>query len=182
MASQVYVWPWRLLWTAVNLLMWRTFNKSRYLLGSSFIRFLVCEWSDSYGIMLVVWAWAEGTKSLRYSPQDKTDSMEKNLHVPPRTVGITTDYVQYIIHMELYRVCWLLVFVHWAVWVKGWTIVTMLQAAKYGFWTPAETCDFSVLWNVQTGCGTTQPLIQRVRGFFPGGKVAGAWSWPFFSI
>jgi hypothetical protein len=71
------------------------------------------------------------------------------------------------------RVCWLLLFVPWAVWVKEWAIVTMLQAARYGFWTPAETCDFSLLWNVQTGCGTSQPLIQRVWGFFPGGKVAG---------
>jgi len=39
--------------------------------------------------------------------------------------------------------------------------VTVLQAARYGFWTPVETCNFSLLWNVQAGCGTTQPLIQR---------------------
>jgi len=39
--------------------------------------------------------------------------------------------------------------------------VTMLQAARFGFWTPVETCNFSLLRNVQTGCGTTQPLIQR---------------------
>jgi hypothetical protein len=54
--------------------------------------------------------------------------------------------------------------------------------AWYRFWTPLETCDFSLLWNVQTGCGTIQPLIQRVLGFFPGGKVAGVWSSPLFSI
>jgi len=36
MTSQVYVWPWRLSWTAVKVLTLRTFNKSRYLLGSSF--------------------------------------------------------------------------------------------------------------------------------------------------
>jgi len=29
----------------------------------------------------------------------------KNLHVPPRTVGITADCVQYIIHTGLWRVC-----------------------------------------------------------------------------
>ena len=105
----------------------------------------------------------------------------KKLLVPPTTVGITADYVQYIIHTGLCRVCWL-VFVHWAVWVKEWATVTRLQAARYGFWTPIETCDFSLLQNVQTGCGTTQPLIQRVQRFFPGGKVAGSWSWPLFSI
>jgi len=45
---------------------------------------------------------------------------------------------------------------------------------------PVERCDFFLLWNVETGCGITQPVIQRVQGFFPG--VAGAWSWPLFSI
>ena len=93
----------------------------------------------------------------------------KKLHVPPRTVGITAGYVQYIIHTGLCRVCWLQVCVHWAVWVKEWA---KLQAAKYGFWTTMETYNFSLLWNVQTGSGTTQPFIQRVWGFFPGGKVA----------
>ena len=71
---------------------------------------------------------------------------KKKLHIPPRTVGITADCIQYIIAIGLCRVCWLLVFVHWALWVKEWAIVTMLQAARYGFWTPVETCDISLLW------------------------------------
>ena len=106
--------------------------------------------------------------SWRYKQCETNRFNRKKLHVPP--VGITAYYVQYTIHTGLCRMCWLLVW------------VTMLQAAGYRFQTPVETCDFSLLWNVQTGCGTTQPLIQRVRGFFPGGKVAGAWSWPLFSI
>ena len=180
MTSQVYVWPWRLSWTAVNLHTLHTFNKSHYLLGSSCIHSLICEWNDSYDIMLhstgVSWRYKQ-----RYSPQYKHIQLKK-LHVPTRAVGITADYVQYIIHTGLCMVCQLLVFVRWAVWVKEWAVVTMLQAARYGFWTPVETCDFSLLCNVETGCGTTQPLIQRVWGFFSGGKMAGAWSWPLFSV
>ena len=172
MSSQVYVWPWRLSWTAVNLL---TFNKSHYLLGSSFIHFVICEWNDSYGIILL----STGV-SWRYKQFETNRFNRKKLHVPP--VGITADYVQYTIHTGLCRVCWLLVFVHWAVWVTEWAILSMLQAARYRFWTPLETCNISLLWNVQTGCGTTPPLIQRIRGFIPGGKVAGAWCWPIFSI
>lgn len=171
MTSQVYIWPWRLSWTAVNLLTLHTFNKSCYLLGSSFIHFGICEWNDSYGIMLL-----STCVSWRYKHFETNRFNRKKLHVPPRTVGITAYYVQYIIHTELCRVCWLLVR------VTEWAIVTMVQAARYRFRTPVETCDFSLLWNVQTGCGTTQPLIQRVCGFFPWGKVARVWSWPLFSI
>jgi hypothetical protein len=36
--------------------------------------------------------------------------------------------------------------------------------------------------NAQTRCGAIQPPIQWVPGFFPGGKAAGAWSWPLTSI
>ena len=75
----------------------------------------------------------------------------RKLHVSPRTVGITADCVQYIIHTGLCRVCLLLVCVHWAVWVKEWATGTVLQAATYGFWTPVETCNFSLVWNVHTG-------------------------------
>ena len=95
-----------------------TFNKSCYLLRSSFIHFLIFEWLDSYDIMLL-------------------------------STGVSRRYK---------------------------------KAARYRFWTPVETCDFTLLWNVQTGCGTTQPLIQRVWVFFPGGKVARFWSWPLFFI
>ena len=178
MTSQLYVWLWRLSWTAVNLLTLRTFNKSRYLLGSSFIHFLIREWNDSYNVasctceLKIEKVWDIVHKTNRFN--------RKKLLVPPRTVGITADYGQYIIRTGLCRVCWLLVFVHLVVWVKEWGMVTVLQAARYGFWTPVETCDFSLLWNVQTGCGITQPLIQRVWGLFPG--VAGAWIWPLFSI
>jgi len=140
MTSQIYVWPWRLSWTAVNLLTICTFNKSRYLLGSSFIHFLICEWNDR---MLL-----SASVSWRYKQFETNTFNRKNLHVPPRTVGITAGYVQYIIHTGLCRVCWLLV------WVTEWAMVTMLQAARCGFWTPVETCDFSLLWNVQTRCGT----------------------------
>jgi len=52
MISQVYVRPWRMSWTAVNLLTLPMFIKSRYLLGSSFIHFLICERNDSYDMLL----------------------------------------------------------------------------------------------------------------------------------
>jgi len=182
MTSQVYVWPRRLSWTAVNLRTLRTFNKSRYLLRCSFIHFLMYEWNDSYDIMLfstgVSWIYKKLEMSTR-----QTILNRKKLHVPPRTVGITADYVQYVKLTGLCRVCWLLVFAPWVVWVTEWACsFWLLQAARYGFWTPIETCNFSFLWNVQTGCGTTQPLIQKVWGFFPGGEVARVWSWPLFSI
>ena len=167
MTSQVYVWPWRLSWTAANHLTLRTSNKSRYLSGSSFIHFVICEWNDSYDIMLL-----SAGVSWRYKQFETNRFNREKLHVPPRTVGITADCT---VHYT-YRVCWLLV------WVTEWAIVTMLQAARYSFGPPVETCNFSLLWIVQTGCGTAQPLIQRVRGFFLGGKVAGAWSCPLFYI
>ena len=85
--------------------------------------------------------WIEDTKCSRHSPQDKQINRKK-IHVPPRTAGITADYLQYIIHTGLCRLCWLLVLVCWPVWVKEWAIVTMVQAARYRFWTPVETCDF----------------------------------------
>ena len=129
--------------TVVNLFVLCMFNKSRCLLGSSFIHFLIHEWNDSYDIML-----RRTGVSWRYKQFETNRFNRKNLHVPPRTVGITADYVQYIIPTGLCRVCWLLV------WVIEWAMVTMLQAARYGFRTPGETCDFSLRWNVQTGCGT----------------------------
>jgi len=89
MTSQVYVWPWRLSWTAVNLFTLRTFNKSHNLLGNSFIHFLICEWNDSYDIMLLTTGVSWRYKSSRYSPQYRFS--RKKLHVPPRTVGITAD-------------------------------------------------------------------------------------------
>ena len=104
-------------------------NKSCYLLGRSFIQFPVCEWNDSQDIMLLstVVSWRY-KKFARYCPQDKQINIKK-LRVPPRAVGITANHVQYIIHTGLCRVCWLLVFVHWAVWVTEWAIVTTLHAA-----------------------------------------------------
>ena len=48
----------------------------------------------------------------------------KKAPVQPRTVSISANYVLYIIHTGLCRVCSLLVFVHWVVWVKEWAIVT----------------------------------------------------------
>jgi hypothetical protein len=95
----------------------------------------------------------------------------KKLHVPPRTVGITADCVQY---HDTYRIVQ-------GVLITGLCSLNGLSESDYSwcrFWTPVETCDFSLLWNLQTGCGTTHSLIQRVWGFFPGGKVARAWSWP----
>ena len=132
MSSQVYVWPWRLSWTVRGLpRTLRTFNKSRYPLGSSFIHFGICELNDSYGIMLL-----SAGVSWRYRQFETNRFNRKKLHVPPRTVGITAYYVQYIMHTGL---CWLLV------WVTEWAIVTMVQAARYRFRTPVETCDFSSL-------------------------------------
>ena len=58
---------------AVNLLILCTFNKSRYLLGGSFIHFLICEWNDSCDITL--FSAGEDTKSLRYSPRDKQNQL-----------------------------------------------------------------------------------------------------------
>ena len=66
----------------------------------------------------LVQVWAADTKSSRYHPQDRFN--RKELHVPPRNVGITADYVQYIIHAGLCRVYWLLVWV----WVTEWAVVT----------------------------------------------------------
>ena len=114
MTSQVYVWPWRLSWTAVNLLTLHTFNKSRYLLGSSFIHFGICEWNDSYGLMLL----STGV-SWRYKQFETNRFKRKKLHVPPRTVGITSYYAQYIIHTELCRVCWFLVRVSYSDYGTG---------------------------------------------------------------
>jgi hypothetical protein len=81
--------------------------------------------------------WAEDTNSSRYSPRHRFNW--KKLHVPPRTVGITAHCVQYIIHTGLCRVCWLLV------WVTEWTIVTVLQAARYRFRTPVDPCDILII-------------------------------------
>ena len=36
----------------------------------------------------------------------------KKLHVPTTTVGLTADYIQYIIHTGLCRVCGFLLFFH----------------------------------------------------------------------
>jgi len=38
---------------AVNVLILCKFNRSNYLLGGFFIHFLICEWNDSYDIMLL---------------------------------------------------------------------------------------------------------------------------------
>ena len=123
MSSQVYVWPWRLSWTAVNLLTLHTFNKSRYVLGSSFIHFVICEWNDSYGIMLL----STGV-SWRYKQFETNRFNRKKLHVPP--VGITAYYVQYIIHTGLCRVCWLLVWVtEWA--MQGVLITSLSDRVSY---------------------------------------------------
>jgi len=116
--------------------------------------------------------WAAEIKST-----GQTDSIKKKLHVPPRTVGITADYVQYIIHTGLQGVL-----ITSLCSLSGLSErMSYSDYAWYRFWSPVETCDFSVLWNVQTSCGTTQPLIQRVQGFFPGGEVSKAWSWLLFS-
>jgi len=119
MTSQVYVWPWRLSWTSFNLCTLHTFNKSCYLLGCSFVHFLIYEWNDSYDIMLfstgVSWIYRKFEMSTR-----QTIFNRKKLHVPPRTVGITADYVQYVKCTGLCRVCWLLVFAPWVVWVTEW--------------------------------------------------------------
>ena len=119
LTSQVYVWPW----TAVNLLTLRMFNKSHYLLGSFFIHFLICEWNDSHDMMLLSSAVSWRYKKLKIQSTRQRFNWKK-LRVPPWTVGITADYVQFIIHTGLCRVRWLLVFVHWAVWVTEWAIVT----------------------------------------------------------
>jgi len=93
MPSQVYVRAWRLSWTAVNLLTLCMLNKSHYLLGSSFIHFLICEWNDSYNVayyrceLKIQTVWDIVHKTNRFN--------RKKLHVPPRTVGITADCVQY---------------------------------------------------------------------------------------
>jgi hypothetical protein len=58
-------------------------------------------------------------------------------------IGITADYVQYIIH-------------------TGVLITSLCSVSSL-----SERVSY-----VQTGCGTFQPLIQKVQGFFPGGKVA----------
>ena len=101
-----------------------TFNKNCYLLGSSFIHFLIYEWNDTYDIML-----RSTGVSWRYKRFETNRFNRKKLHVPRRTIGITAGYVQYIIHTGLCRVCWLLVFVLWVVWVTEWAIVITLQAA-----------------------------------------------------
>jgi hypothetical protein len=50
-------------------------------------------------------------------------------------------------------------------------------------WFPAGAGNFSLHHRVQNGSGahpTSYPM--GTKGSFPGGKVAGAWSWPLTSI
>jgi hypothetical protein len=48
---------------------------------------------------------------------------------------------------------------------------------------PAGAGNFSLYYRVQNGSGA-HPASYPIgnRGFFPGGKAAGAWSWPLTSI
>ena len=130
MTGQVYLRLWRLSWIQLSYLHYVRVTKAVNLLGSSFVHFLICEWNSSYDIMLL-----SAGVSWRYEKFEIQSARDRfnwiKLHVPPRTGGITAHHVQY-------RMCRLLVFVHWAVWVTEWAIETMLQAARYGFWTPVE--------------------------------------------
>jgi len=50
-------------------------------------------------------------------------------------------------------------------------------------WGVAEASNFSLHHSAQTGSGAhpaSYPM--ETRGYFPGGKAAGAWSWPLTSI
>ena len=78
MTSQVYVWPWRLSWTAVNLLTSRTFNKSHYLLGTSLFHCLMCEWNDSHDIMLLSTDASWRYKKFEIQSTIQTDSIENS--------------------------------------------------------------------------------------------------------
>ena len=90
----------------------------------------------------------------------------KELHIPPRTIGITADYVQYIIHTGLQGVL-----------ITSLCSLTSLSE-RVSYSNYATGCKIWVFERhaIFLFCGTTQPLIQRVGGFFPGGKVARAWS------
>jgi hypothetical protein len=50
-------------------------------------------------------------------------------------------------------------------------------ATRYGLDGPAIESRWGARFSapVQTGLGPTQPPMQWVPGFFPGGKAAGAW-------
>jgi len=54
------------------------------------------------------------------------------------------------------------------------SIVTRLRAGRAGFALCATKS--------RSALGPNQVLIQRVPGFFPGGKAAGARNWPLTSI
>ena len=49
-------------------------------------------------------------------------------------------------------------------------MATMLQAGRSGVRIPEGARDYSLLQNVQSGLGPTQPSNQWVPGFFPGVK------------
>jgi len=78
MTSQVYVWPWRLSWTAVNLLTLHTFNKSCYLMGTSLFHFLMCEWNNNHDKMLLGTGVSWRYKKFEIQSTRQTDSIENS--------------------------------------------------------------------------------------------------------
>jgi hypothetical protein len=58
-----------------------------------------------------------------------------------------------------------------------------LDDQGFGVRFPAGTGNFSLHYRVQNGPGAHPPYYPMGnRGSFPGGKAAGAWSWPHTSI
>jgi hypothetical protein len=58
-----------------------------------------------------------------------------------------------------------------------------LRAGWLGVRVPARAGNFFLHHRVQTGSGSQPaPYPIGARGSFPGGKAAGAWSWPLTSI
>jgi hypothetical protein len=78
-------------------------------------------------------------------------------------------YVSLIIqHIEIY------IFIYLKMsWGSVVGLAMKINKGQFDIWILAGVTDFSVLQNIQTSTGPTQPPIQWVQEFFPRGKVTG---------
>jgi hypothetical protein len=127
----------------------------------------------AYSLYVFLAQWAhngeDATSSVRPHISSQANSMEES----PYWQLIVTQSRSPVRFMEPVSV--ITIFTRALFWVSDYGLDDRDSRVRF----PAGTGNFSLHHRVQNGSGT-HPASYPVgtRGFFPGGKAAGAWSWP----